>query len=141
MNTFKYGLRARPFNSDPALANKCGNFNHLLPDEIAIKFPKVLEAIGDNARHGMIVLNVRLEDEFISKHELIDINKLINKEWLEALKVIDYLIKKNSYNKFQTDSFYEQIRMTKETFLKLCVSYDYKSENDVYAWRYNEVNS
>lgn len=131
MGNFQYGLRARPFNADPKLS-EC--------DWIGVELNPTNEQkkeFGSAIRHGILETNVKLDDEFVLRHELVDLSLLKNSPLNKAIKVIDYLVKRESYNMFLTPNFYNQIQMSADEFLLLCAENGYDSEDELYTAREN----
>jgi len=128
---YQYGLQARPFNADPALSSYSINFIPL--EEVS---DEAITSLGRAVRHGIISTTEPLSDEVIQKHELIDIQKLLNSPLNKVKDVVAYLITHSKEDMYLTKAFYNTICMTEDEFISLLCEQNYESE----AALFNEVS-
>jgi hypothetical protein len=125
---YRYGLQARPFSADPQLAN--ANWKTIVTSD---KIDEALKGqLGNAVRHGIMITSTKLDDEFIAKHELVDIKAFLNSGYNKVKKVIQYLVDKNKRHLFMTKGFFSQIEMSEDEFITLCCDYGFESEDELY---------
>jgi len=125
---YLYGLKARPLGADMALAS-IKKKDVLSYDEVSDELTTLL---GSGVRHGLIVTDYKLEDEFVANHELVDVQAVLNSNYNRAKKVIKYLVKKGKRELYLTKGFYTQIEMSEDEFIELCCDYGFESEDEFY---------
>jgi len=123
MNKFLYGLQARPFSADPALSSHGVNFIPL--EEVS---DESITSLGRAVRHGVISTVEPLSDDVIQKHELVDIQKLLNAPLNKVKDTIAYLITHSKDDLYLTKAFYNTIGMTEDEFISLLCEHGYESE-------------
>ena len=129
MSYFYYGLRARPFGADPYLA-RCGCLKG-----VADATEEQKNDFGANVRHGVFITTEALSEEFIKNHELVDLQALSGESWIKALRVVDYLVKRENYSAYLTPNFYKQIGMNKQDFSNQCANHGFNGEDELFVSR------
>lgn len=128
---FRYGLQNRPFSADFGLS-KCDWNVVISADKV---YDDIKEKLGSGVRHGIITTNTKLDEEFIKAHELVDIDLVLDAKWLNILKVIDYLAKREKCNFYLTKAFFNQIEMSEDEFTKIIKEHGYDDADVLFCER------
>ena len=138
----KYGMQFRPYNADPALSD-VERVNLILAEDMSAEDKA---KYGDSAKHGILVTKEKLSEDFVTTHQLTDLDAPTDNSFLDKGDELDTKLgfwSKVVNNTFPKDAMgltsedvrdterYKEAKKNSEYYFKLLRNYNDKNKENI----------